>query len=83
MISFDISKAFGCIWHQGLLAELPILGLHYNRLIGFFLICLWLLELTGSSPIFIEPKADVPQGSFISPVLFILFIKGMFSILPT
>ena len=30
VISLDISKAFDCVWHKGLLVKLPMFGLHHT-----------------------------------------------------
>jgi len=30
IVSHDIYKAFDCIWHKGLLAKLPLFGLHHT-----------------------------------------------------
>ena len=30
VITLDLSKAFGRIWHEGFLAELPMFGLHHT-----------------------------------------------------
>jgi len=35
VISLDISKAFDRVWQKGLLAKLPVLGLHHTSLNGF------------------------------------------------
>ena len=80
VISVDISKAFDRVWHKGLLAKLPMFGLHHALInwIGSFLsersiavrVDLFLSNLQSIN-------AGVPQGSVISPVLFILLINDL------
>ena len=82
MISLDISKAFDRDWHKGLLAKLPMFGLHNNLIkwIASFLSNRSLaIRVDGflSEPHSINPGA--PQGSVISPVLSILFINDLLS----
>ena len=82
VISLDISKAFDRVWHKGLLAKLPMFGLH-NSLLK------WIASFLSTRSIAIgvdgflsEPhsiNSSVSQGSVISPVLFILFINDLLS----
>ena len=80
VISLDISIAFDRVWHKGLLATLPMLGLHNNLIkwIASFLsdrsIAIWVDNFLS------EPhsiNSGILQGCVISPVLFILLINDL------
>ena len=80
MISLEVSKAFDCLWYKGLLAKLPIFGLHHTlikRISSFLSDRSIAISVYGylSNPHSI--KSVVPQGSVILPVLFILFIDDL------
>ena len=77
---FDISKAFDRVWHKGLLAKLPMFGLNQILIncIGSFLSDRSIaVRVEGFLSNLHSINAGVPQGSVISPVLFILFISDL------
>ena len=78
VISLDISKAFDPFWHKGLPVKLPMFGLHHTLInwIGSFLSDRSIaVRVDGFLSNLHSINAGVPQGSVISPVLFILFIN--------
>ena len=80
VISLDISKAFDRVGHKGLLAKLPMFGIHHTLInwIGSFLSDRSIaVRVDGFLSNLHSINAGVPQGSVISPVLFILFINDL------
>ena len=86
VISLDISKAFDRVWHKGLLAKLPMFGLHHTLIkwIGSFPSDRSIaVRVDGFLSNLHSINAGVPQGSVTSPVLFILFINYLFTSTPS
>ena len=80
VVALDISKAFDKVWHKGLLAKLPMYGIN-SELISW--IENFLLDrsievcIDGVSSDSFSINSGVPQGSIVSPTLFLLFINDL------
>jgi hypothetical protein len=82
-VALDISKAFDRVWHQALLNKLPCYGFSPR-------LCLWLTNflqgrslqvvVDGASSDVLPTNAGVPQGSILSPTLFLLHINDLLTV---
>ena len=78
VISLDVSKAFDRVWHKALLAKLPAYGFtpSFCKLIFSFLSNRFISVVAdGTTSASFPISSGVPQGSVLSPTLFLLFIN--------
>jgi len=76
----DISKAFDRVWHRGLFHKLSSLGIS-GHLLNWFKSYLsdrkQRVVVSNSSSPWSEISADVPQGSILGPLLFLIYINDI------
>ena len=81
LLMFDFSKAFDTIDHTILLIRLYDLGFTHHTLLWFHDYLLYrqqaVIDSDGNSTEFITASSEVPQGSVIGPILFLIYMNSI------
>ena len=81
-IALDFSKAFDRVWHENLLSKLSAFGVGpemYRWIESFLTNRSIQVVLDGSTSDRLMINAGVPQGSVLSPILFLIYINDLLS----
>ena len=79
-VFLDVEKAFDQVWHTGLLHKMKKFGIDHSLLtwIKSFLSDRSIsVKIENIKSAFFTPKHGVPQGSLLSPILFIIYVSDI------